>query len=411
MNHKNILEKLFQIANEKNVKLLLERVQEAHQIIGSPANSFPTIHIAGTNGKGSVALKIAKGLEFSGYRVGLYTSPHVFEFSERIQLNGTQIDQSAIQRHLGWLMHLIEIKQLPALSFFEITTLLAFQFFKEEKVDVAVIETGMGGRLDATNIIQPVLSVITSIGEDHIKNLGPTLNDIAREKAGIIKEHTPVILGPGCAYKAVYERSSEVSAPVIFLPDKNFDTFDDLNSETAYQSLNYLQNRFDITPQAMTRAVAERPICRFEIHEINGTRIVIDTAHNPPALAALIKALKARFFVPKFRFIVGFSREKDHNKCFDEMIPFAEHIHLIEPEHERIVGVDALYQICMNKKFDQVSKDREISLAFHRALHESQAVNEGEQVIVITGSFFIMPSVKKFLQKASKNLHDVTPVN
>ena len=156
------------------------------QAIGNPQNDFPSIHIAGTNGKGSVASKIAESLTLAGYRVGLFTSPHLFTYRERIQINGELISEEEV---VEGLEKLFKIAKTP--SFFEMTTLLAFDYFSKMEVDIAIVEAGLGGRLDATNIVRPILSIITSIDFDHTEILGETLDEIATEKAGIIKKDVP----------------------------------------------------------------------------------------------------------------------------------------------------------------------------------------------------------------------------
>ena len=159
---------------------------------GNPQNKFKSIHIAGTNGKGSVSNMIAAILQEAGYKTGLYTSPHIKDFRERIRVNGIMIEKDFIVDFVGRSTELTDAIQ-P--SFFELTVAMAFEYFAKEKVDFAVIETGLGGRLDSTNVISPILSVITNIGYDHVQLLGKTLPAIAFEKAGIIKKNTPVVIG------------------------------------------------------------------------------------------------------------------------------------------------------------------------------------------------------------------------
>ncbi|QQR79914.1 MAG: bifunctional folylpolyglutamate synthase/dihydrofolate synthase [Deltaproteobacteria bacterium] len=175
-------------------KLGLERVQLFLQHLGNPHQSYPSIHIAGTNGKGSTAAMLASVLKEAGYRVGLYTSPHLEDFCERIQISGEMISQNSLMQ-LVEKFQVIEKKIGIELTFFEFTTALAFQYFADQKIDIAVIEVGLGGRLDATNVMTPLVSVITSIGLDHQKFLGDTLEKIAFEKAGIIKPGVPVVIG------------------------------------------------------------------------------------------------------------------------------------------------------------------------------------------------------------------------
>ena len=160
--------------------------------LNNPENGFKSVHVAGTNGKGSVSNMLASILQEAGYKVGLYTSPHLKDFRERIKINGQDISKEFVMDFMAQNKSFFEASQL---SFFEMTVGLAFDYFTKEKVDVAIVETGMGGRLDSTNIITPLVSVITNIGFDHTQFLGDTLEKIAFEKAGIIKNNVPVIIG------------------------------------------------------------------------------------------------------------------------------------------------------------------------------------------------------------------------
>src|SRR3954471_446057 len=166
--------------------------KELCAFLNNPQQQFKTVHIAGTNGKGSVSHMLAAVLQTAGYKTGLYTSPHLKDFRERIKVNGQVCEEDFVVQFTEKVKPLIESIQ-P--SFFEITVAMAFEYFEQQKVDIAIIETGLGGRLDSTNIIQPVLSIVTNIGYDHMNILGDTLQEIAFEKAGIIKPNTPVIIG------------------------------------------------------------------------------------------------------------------------------------------------------------------------------------------------------------------------
>ena len=185
---------------------------------GHPHLSYATIHVAGTNGKGSVSHSIASVLQECGYRVGLYTSPHLADFSERIRINGTPISQDYVVNFVDNERAFFEPLH-P--SFFEVTTAMAFKYFKDNNVDIAVIEVGLGGRLDCTNIITPLVSVITNISYDHTQLLGDTLAKIAAEKAGIIKKGVPVVIGHADAEtRPVFEaKAHEMEAPIVFAED------------------------------------------------------------------------------------------------------------------------------------------------------------------------------------------------
>ncbi len=187
---------------------------------GNPQDSYPSIHIAGTNGKGSTAHTIAAILQSAGYKVGLYTSPHLVDFRERMRVNGKPITEDEV---VDFVNRFIAMDSSLRPSFFELTMVMAFEFFAKRNVDVAVIETGLGGRLDSTNIITPIISIITNISFDHTQFLGDTLEKIASEKAGIIKEGVPVVIGEasGEVRKVFAEAADEKKSPVVFAEDVN----------------------------------------------------------------------------------------------------------------------------------------------------------------------------------------------
>lgn len=207
---------VFQQVGTTAYKPGLETTHTLDTHYGHPHHCYRTIHVGGTNGKGSTSHTIAAVLQAAGYRVGLFTSPHLLDFRERIRVNGEMVSEDFVCRFVEEAKPLIE-ERSP--SFFEITTLMAFDYFRQAQVDFAVIEVGLGGRLDCTNIISPIVSVITSISKDHTQLLGDTLEAIAREKAGIIKPHTPVIIGRGESpevREVFVKKASEEEAPIIF---------------------------------------------------------------------------------------------------------------------------------------------------------------------------------------------------
>lgn len=216
-------------------------ILDAHY--GHPHKNFKTIHIAGTNGKGSVSHSLASILQEAGYKVGLYTSPHLIDFRERIRVNGIPVSEEYVIRFVEDFKHLNSKRIHPlSPSFFELTTALAFKYFAEEKVDIAVIEVGLGGRLDCTNIITPILSVITNISFDHTQFLGNTLAQIASEKAGIIKHQVPVVIGETTKEtRPVFEKKAkEMDAPIFFAEEidkRECDQYD-FELKGSYQKKN-----------------------------------------------------------------------------------------------------------------------------------------------------------------------------
>lgn len=216
-------------------------ILDAHY--GHPHKNFKTIHIAGTNGKGSVSHSLASILQEAGYKVGLYTSPHLIDFRERIRVNGIPVSEEYVIRFVEDFKHLNSKRIHPlSPSFFELTTALAFKYFAEEKVDIAVIEVGLGGRLDCTNIITPILSIVTNISFDHTQFLGNTLAQIASEKAGIIKHQVPVVIGETTKEtRPVFEnKAKEMDAPIFFAEEIDKSECDQYEFELkgSYQKKN-----------------------------------------------------------------------------------------------------------------------------------------------------------------------------
>ena len=303
--------------------------------LGNPERKFKSIHVAGTNGKGSVSHFLASILQEAGYRVGLYTSPHLVDFRERIRINGEMIPHQAV------IDFVEDNRQLFAdlsLSFFEMTVGMAFDYFAKEKVDIAVVEVGMGGRLDSTNVITPLLSVITNIGLDHTQFLGHTLETIAGEKAGIIKEGVPVVIGETQAETApVFERvAAERHAPITFA-DKHFrvDNIEDYTTEltgdyqrknlaTVLEAVEVLGNypEFRIRNSALERGLARvvtNTHLRGRWEKIGEQPLTIcETAHNYDGIDAMMHALE-RMDYGSLHVVYGCVNDKDYRKILQHL--------------------------------------------------------------------------------------------
>ena len=298
--------------------------------LGNPERKFRSIHVAGTNGKGSVSHFLASILQEAGYKVGLYTSPHLVDFRERIRINGDMIPQNAVvdfvEGHRGMFESL-------KLSFFEMTVGLAFDYFAKEKVDIAVIEVGMGGRLDSTNVITPLLSVITNIGLDHTQFLGDTLEKIAVEKAGIIKDDVPVVIGETQPEtQSVFGRiAAERHAPITFA-DQHY-VVDDIsryteelageyqkkNIATVLEAVEVLRKTtdFDLQPAAVRGGLAKvvtNTHLRGRWEKIGECPLTIcETAHNAPGIDSMLGKL-ATMDYGTLHVVYGCVNDKDYHK-------------------------------------------------------------------------------------------------
>ncbi|HFA48126.1 MAG TPA: bifunctional folylpolyglutamate synthase/dihydrofolate synthase [Bacteroidetes bacterium] len=342
---------MFQRVGPKAFKKDLSNIVEICKTIGRPQNKFRSIHIAGTNGKGSVAHLLAAVFTAAGYRTGLYTSPHYKDFRERIKINGTFIPKKEIT---GFVSTNKSIFKNIKPSFFEWTVALAFGYFAKEKVDIAIIETGLGGRLDSTNIIQPLLGIITNIGYDHTHFLGETLPEIAGEKAGIIKKETPVVIGEThIETKAVFiKKAKESNAPISFADqfyktrktgEKENTSFYEiiknnkiifekmaLNHLGAYQKHNlptllqaidvfndFYENEFPGLTKSLEKGLANlKPLTNFMgrwEYISHSPRILVDSAHNTAGIKQAVEALGQIDF-NNLHIVFGLVFDKSHDK-------------------------------------------------------------------------------------------------
>ena len=319
---------MFQNIGKRAYKTGLETTFELDRIFQYPHYKFRTIHVAGTNGKGSCSHLISAVLQKSGYKVGLYTSPHLKDFRERIRINGEMISEEAVCEFVELAQPIIAELQ-P--SFFEITTAMAFRYFAMQNVDVAVIEVGLGGRLDCTNIIDPELSIITNISIDHTDLLGATLPEIAYEKAGVIKAGKPAIIGerqPEVA-QVFISKATEVNAPIYFASDEMANAilpdcemkgyYQDKNRRTVLTAIRELrrQNYFNIPDQAIVDGFAK--VChltgimgRWQLISEN-PRIICDTGHNEAGIKFVTEQLLHEKFT-NLRIIIGMVSDKKIDK-------------------------------------------------------------------------------------------------
>lgn len=391
-----LLEHLFSRPTSQGAKRGLAIVEKLSSALDFPHRSYPCIHIAGSNGKGSVATKIARGLQAAGHRVGLYTSPHLFSFRERISINSLPIEEAAVETILPQILNLDCSLDLQG-TFFELTTVLALEYFRSQQVAVAVIETGLGGRLDPTNIVDPILTAITSISREHAHVLGEDLETIAKAKAGILKPGICHVLGPNARQKAIYDEAKHLGCP---LHEVNATTtyYDEENSAIARQCLELLSAQFNLTSEHIAKGLEVRPPCRFE----KVGRVIFDVAHNPDAFRHLAQALKAFYPGRKHRFLIGLCQDKEHALCFNEIAPLASHIYFVLSATSRAATPSDLALALQGKA--PHSCHEEISPAVHEGLIQSE---KNQELLVVTGSFYLMLPVKQALE----SVNSFSPVN
>jgi len=398
----------------------LERIAEFCRSIGNPQRNYFVIHIAGTNGKGSVSNMLAAVLQQAGYQTGLFTSPHLTDFRERIRVNGEMIPKQKVVNFVD--RHKAEMERLQ-LSFFEMTTAMAFDYFAQSDVEVAVIETGLGGRLDATNIVQPVISVITNIGLEHTEYLGDSLPKIAREKGGIIKKCTPVVVGEkNSNYNLVLEEiADDLRSELIYANDaftlgecgfegnKQVVTLNrtrdgypyqlrlDLLGEYQRQNLAtvaaVLDTLHETTPLSISRRafvegvrdVAQLTAFRGRWQVLSEKPLVVcDTGHNEHGIAEVAKQLNGRTNSGKLLCVMGFCEDKDFSKMLAQM-PSDAHYFFTQASIRRAASVEKISEVAT-----ALGLDFEVAQSIEEALAKAQQQLADEDMLFIGGSTFVV---------------------
>jgi len=332
--------------------------------LGNPEKKIPCFHVAGTNGKGSTTAMIASILKEAGYKTGAYYSPHISDFRERFLINGRFCPKNKVLETLLWMAGKYEKARMEPLTFFEWGTALAFCLFAREKVDVAVIETGMGGNFDATNLVSPLVSVITNVSLEHTSILGKTIRDISAEKAGIIKSGKPVVCGDhSSTVREVVRKAARTKRSPAFFLETDF-KISKSGLFTAADGKKYLlapsmSGEYQLKNSALA---VQAVLCakklrvkagqieagiknaflpgRFEVVEKEGREIIFDVAHNPAAIRELAKILKSRG--GKYDFIFGVLADKDFRKMLKTLAPLARRMYCVAPDDERALPAKTL---------------------------------------------------------------------
>ena len=374
----------------------LSRMQDFCDHLNQPQEQIKTIHVAGTNGKGSTAHLMASVLQQHGYQVGLYTSPHLKDFRERIKINGKFIEKEFVvdfvQSHRSYF-------ESHSLSFFEMTVGLAFSYFSKKKVDIAVIEVGMGGRLDGTNLIQPEFCVITNIGWDHMQFLGDSLEAIAREKAGIIKPHTPVIIGlTQSETQAVFqEKARQMESAIIFadqIDNSGYTsdlkgTYQRQNIHTAVVGLRHLQG-FKLHPEklkvGLMNVVANTGIQgRWQVLN-DAPMIVADMAHNKEGLQYTLPQIESHSY-GQLHLVLGFVNDKAVGEIL-QLFPHSARFYLCAPKIPRAMSIENLEKVAQNLDLHHQIYPS-VDAAYSAAKNQSQDDN----FIYIGGSTFVVAEI------------------
>ena len=424
------------------IKLGLANITSLLKHLGDPHVGLPSVHIAGSNGKGSTAAFLTSILRQAGYRVGLYTSPHLVDFSERIQVDGTPISTDRVVELTERIRGIVEKMtrdgelclpsgaevppvgfdpQKNTITFFEFTTAMAFLHFRESKVDLAVLETGMGGRLDATNVIDPILCLITTIAPEHQQYLGKTLIEIAQEKAGIIKPERPLLtVARQARVLALFRQKCQELRSPFYVRGKDFSAKElkpqlihfrgrshewsklHLGLAGSHQVINaslalagvevLMESGFALHEEHLRKGLAETKWPgRLElVREHPG--ILLDGAHNPSATHVLRKALKKGFPRHRLILVLGIMADKDIPKMMADLVPLADLVILTRPRMDRAASLEDLG--AQASPFQKpVVEVAGVDQALSGALEEAK----GEDLILVTGSLFTVGEARGYL--------------
>ncbi|MBN1637546.1 MAG: bifunctional folylpolyglutamate synthase/dihydrofolate synthase [Ignavibacteriales bacterium] len=417
MEIEKALEKIFAL-HSFGVKLGLENIGQLLNSLNNPQNNFKSIHIAGSNGKGSTASFIASILMEMGYKVGLYTSPHLVEFNERIRINGIKISNEYIAQFITSINNLVEEKQI---TFFEATTALAFKYFSDEKVDYAVIETGLGGRLDATNIINPLACVFTTISYEHTNILGENLWQIADEKAGIIKKDSKVFFGImpeeaenvirekiqyfGNEFYPLKENINDYRENVqVHLNNFNFNLYKTplVGRHQLYNcglAILVLAQLFEIkNDKAITKGIINviqnsGIQARYEIVSEN-PKVIFDAAHNLEGVESFIAEFEKEYSRFKERILIFSTlKDKDLISMFKRLSPYFTKVYVTTLNYERAYKLDEIYNLCKEIRSDVQQLESAADFI------ENARKTNGNKCIVALGSIYLLGEIKKKLLK------------
>ena len=399
----------------------LSRMIQFMELMGSPQDDFPTLHIAGSKGKGSVSAFCASVLQKAGYQVGLYTSPHLRDFEERIQINQQPMPRELLVSYIEEIKP--AVSRIQGLTTFEIMTGLGFLHFSRQGVDIAVIEVGLGGRLDATNIITPQVSVITSLYLDHITILGDTLEQIAFEKGGIIKPGVPVVLAPqeksalGVIREIARENQArlvEVGRDLTFKPlsrslagqvfeiragesQSGFEftipllgQYQILNAATAYAALDLLREKgFPLNTEDINSGFGEvNWPARFEVLRVHPP-LIVDSAHNPASISKLRETIDDFFPELDLILIFGISEDKQLDGMLKEILPRTTLLITTQADHPRAMDPDQLA-----RRAEGYECEVEVVPVVSEALQRGLSAAGKRGLVVVSGSIFVAASAR-----------------
>ncbi len=406
----------------------LAQVERILKAIGDPHREVQAIHIGGTNGKGSTAAMIASILQKEGYRVGLYTSPHLNEFTERIRVNGKEIEKGEVAALAEWIRERIEEAGIqPPFTFFDFTTAMALYYFSQKRVDLAVLEVGLGGRLDSTNVVDPLLSIITNVSKDHEAYLGRTILKIAGEKAGIIKKGRPLITAATQAQVLrLFSKTCREKGSRFFRVEKEFryrlaedgefhyeglhrklwglhlklkGFHQVINATTALGAMEILEELgYSVSTDAMTEGLSEAdwPGRLEMIH--SSPKVVLDGAHNPAGALVLKEALEQTFQYQHLILLIGILKDKDFESMLHLLAPLADHIILTRPNHDRSASPSSLKRV-----LGKDGKSAEVIEDLKEAIEKGLSITGEKDLLCITGSLYTVGEARAYFRPRGRS--------
>jgi dihydrofolate synthase/folylpolyglutamate synthase len=388
----------------------LENIQWILDSIGNPHGFLKTVHIGGTNGKGSVAAMLSHILKAAGYRVGKYTSPHLVSFTERITINEEEITETEVAELTAYIRGQIEsVDPNRAFTFFDFTTALAFEHFRRKHVDIAFVEVGLGGRLDSTNVVNPLISIITNVAFDHMDYLGNDILDITREKAGIIKRGVPVVTGAQDAPRRIIEETGKNNDSPVYVMGRDFSCTKKGIQSMSYSGLSInLDDIFVNLKGDHQFANAAMALCATELLSSCGFGmdqkelyaglsqvtwpgrleivrekpvVILDGAHNVDGIRALTGFLTSQFPDRRRLLIFGVMKDKEYEKMLGELLPYVDETILTMPANDRALPPEFM------KKF---APKAIVADDVTWALKKVKSLSTEEDIIVITGSLYLV---------------------
>lgn len=392
----------------------LENIQWILESIGNPHGFLKTVHIGGTNGKGSVAAMLSHILKAAGYMVGKYTSPHLVSFTERITINEEEITETEVAELTAYIRGQIEsVDPNRAFTFFDFTTALAFEHFRRKHVDITLVEVGLGGRLDSTNVVNPLISIITNVAFDHMDFLGNDILDVTKEKAGIIKRGVPVVTGAQDAPQRIIEETGKSNDSPVYVMGRDFSYEKKGPQSMSYSGLSSRLNDIFVNlkgdHQLANAAIA---LCAAELLSSLGFGldqrefytglsqvtwpgrleivrekpvVILDGAHNVDGIRALVGFLTSQFPGRRRLLIFGVMKDKEYEKMLGELLPHVDETILTVPKNDR-----ALPPEFMQKLAPKAIVADDVTWALKKA----KSMSTDEDVIVITGSLYLVGECK-----------------